>query len=370
MLAAQGSAVPRNAARAALTWRPRTDDAGIDRDGLVDGPYCDKLFLKQQGCVGDFDVEAGPITTAQIHPEHPRETSEAGDSSARACAEADRTIFGTYVVSLREPPDLGQCDPSTDGQAGAPRPPRQCLAILPGHIASQDCDAVIHDFLAYCEAHPESAEYRDEFQLHERLACLHNSAESTLRVVTDPATLAILDAAFSGPSMVVGSLFFEKGSTQSIHRDTPAFFTNPLNHYLGVWRALEDVHEGSGPLIYFEKGHLVARDAEIFQKRDITERNYFSFVKDSCIKAGLREVAFYPKKGDTVIWHPELPHGGAAIAKPGTARRSLVAHYAPEGIPIYPPSAFFDRNLPAPPEQGGRAEKRRGDDQSCAMLLS
>src|SRR6266545_1980734 len=111
------------------------------------------------------------------------------------------------------------------------------LAILPGNVPHDVCDALIRDFEGYCAEHPESANYRDEYSLHERLACLHLVSESARQVVFDRKVGAIVEAAFGTPFVVVGSLFFEKGSTQSIHRDTPAFFTNPLNHFFGVWTA-------------------------------------------------------------------------------------------------------------------------------------
>lgn len=66
-------------------------------------------------------------------------------------------------------------------------------------------------------------------------------SEAEKRICSNKGTAEILQAAFTSEFTVVGSLFFEKGSMQSIYRDTPAFFTNPLNHYFGVWNALEDI---------------------------------------------------------------------------------------------------------------------------------
>lgn len=220
------------------------------------------------------------------------------------------------------------------------------FAILPGHVPAPMCDAVVRDFEAYCAATPESADYRDDFSLHERLALLHLVSDAAVAVLSHPPTTEILTAAFDTAPTIVGSLFFEKGSTQSIHRDTPAFFTNPLNHFLGVWHALEDVVEGAGALTYFEKGHLVARDIDLYRDETVTKDTYFKVVRDACLAAGLRQLAFHPKKGDVVIWHPELPHGGAPITKPGTSRRSLVGHFIPEGTPMLRPEDFFGKGDP------------------------
>ncbi len=220
------------------------------------------------------------------------------------------------------------------------------VAVLPGNMPHDACDALVADFEAYCRSDPDSANYRDEHSLHERLACLHLASAAARRVAFDPSVLAIMSAAFRSPPLVVGSLFFEKGSTQDVHRDTPAFFTNPLNHFFGVWTALEDVRPGAGPLSYYRGGHRVAPDETLYGNAAIDSRTYFRTVVDACRAAGLELVELYPKKGDTVIWHPQLPHGGAPITRAGASRRSLVVHYIPDGVPIHGADTFFDPAKP------------------------
>jgi phytanoyl-CoA hydroxylase len=240
-------------------------------------------------------------------------------------------------------------DPEAIAKAGLPDPVGTALrslrdeglAILRGNVPHDACDAVIRDFDDYCRRHPESAEYRDAHALHERLAGLHLESAAARRVVFDPNVMALVEAAFRAAPVAVGSLYFEKGSTQSVHRDTPAFFTNPLNHFFGVWTALEDVHEGAGPLIYYRGGHRVAPDAALFLDRRVSLENYFRRVEQACREAGLELLEFYPRKGDTLVWHPQLPHGGAPIADPRRSRRSLVAHYIPDGVPIHGADVFF-----------------------------
>jgi phytanoyl-CoA hydroxylase len=215
------------------------------------------------------------------------------------------------------------------------------VAILKGNVPAALCDEVIHDFRNYCIGSPESKDFKDEHSLYERLACLHLVSDAARRVAFSPTVAKITEAAFGKPAVVVGSLFFDKGSAQSIHRDTPAFFTNPLNHFFGVWTALEDVLPGSGPLFYFLKGHTVAPDDELFGNPSVNSKNYFEIVKNGCRHRNLDLIEYYPKKGDTLIWHPALPHGGAPILKPDLSRRSIVFHYIPEGVPIHGADTFF-----------------------------
>jgi hypothetical protein len=47
------------------------------------------------------------------------------------------------------------------------------------------------------------------------------------------------------------------------------------------------------------------------------------------------------KKGDTVIWHPLLPHGGSPVDDPTLSRASIVFHVHPEDTPMYGLDVFF-----------------------------
>ena len=216
------------------------------------------------------------------------------------------------------------------------------VAVLPANISHEDCDAVVRDFNNYIANSNEAQEYRDDYGLHERLCNLQLISDAAKRICFNKSTAEILQAAFASEFTVVGSLFFEKGSTQSIHRDTPAFFTNPLNHYFGVWNAMEDIAVGSGPLMYYAGGHKLVPDESLYLDEKVTINNYFNIVEDACKQAGLELVEFYPKKGDTLIWHPQLPHGGGKIANAGSSRRSLVFHCIPKNTPIYGTDEFFD----------------------------
>ena len=38
------------------------------------------------------------------------------------------------------------------------------------------------------------------------------------------------------------------------------------------------------------------------------------------------------KKGDALIWHADLMHGGAMIEDPASTRMSFIAHFMPLGV--------------------------------------
>lgn len=216
------------------------------------------------------------------------------------------------------------------------------FAVLPGNIPADLCDALVEEFEDYCASHPAAAEYRDAHGLHSRLALFHYRSDNALKVATMKRTADVVRAAFGGDFTLVGSLLFERGSTQDIHRDTPAFFTNPLNHFFGVWNALEDIEEDSGELCYYRGGHKIARDTELYDDPEVTIDTYFDRVEQACRDAGLGIEKFRPKKGDTLLWLPELPHGGAARNE-GLSRRSIVFHYIPTGTPLHGVKEFFNK---------------------------
>ena len=113
------------------------------------------------------------------------------------------------------------------------------VAILPGNINPEDCDALVSDFEAYVASAREAFEYRDENGLHERLCNLQMVSENARGICFNENTAGILQAAFSSEFTVVGSLFFEKGSTQSQFATPVAISSNPSNPVMkcSLWQA-------------------------------------------------------------------------------------------------------------------------------------
>ena len=243
---------------------------------------------------------------------------------------------------------------------------RDGFAILKKNIPDHTCDELISDFKRYCATNPISKTYSDEYGLHSRLALFHYVSDFAMDVALAPRTVKVIRKAFDNDFNIVGSLFFEKGSSQDIHRDTPAFFTNPLNHFFGVWNALEDIHADSGELRYYPGGHLVARDEKLYSDPQVTIENYFMIVEEECKARGLNLEKYCPSKGDTLIWLPELPHGGSPRNNPALSRKSIVFHYLPQGIPIHGARDFFNKEKPIFIKEN-YSIKMRGDTRCIDM---
>jgi len=241
---------------------------------------------------------------------------------------------------------------------------RDGFTVLKRNSPAELCDRVVNDFGRYCAQHPEHQDFCDGNRLHDRLANLHLWSDSAKELALEESVLEIVEAAFESPASLVGSLYFERGSEQDIHRDTPSFYTIPLNHYFGVWHALEDVSPDAGALTYYAGGHRLAPDSEFIGSGIENMDAYFRSVVAACEAGGVKRKTFFAEKGDTLIWHPQLPHGGSPIANPSRSRRSIVFHYKPNDAPIYGPREFFGPQHSLPSRRG-QAYLPLGKERRC-----
>lgn len=221
---------------------------------------------------------------------------------------------------------------------------------LPRDIA----DAAISEHDALIE---KNAFLRDLSIKNGRLPNVHKYTMASKQVFTRAAeALRLQDLLFGYRSSVYTSLYFKYGTQQPIHRDVPVFRTQPENFYFGVWYALEDATVENGALRVIPGGHRVnsvdqfalasqhTNDADsIHPSESPMWTIYQSAVAEQCKQQGLEEISVEMEKGDVLIWHPLLPHGGGKIISEGRTRQSIVYHVVPEGCPVYQMDVFFNR---------------------------
>lgn len=224
--------------------------------------------------------------------------------------------------------------------------------------------AALAAFRAFTARHADYFDpFRDANGYLTRVVNLH-LAVPELRALFASATeaLAFQDALFGGETSIYTSLYFERGSTQPLHRDTPYFTTRPEYTYFGMWLALEAADAENGCLVVLPGGHLTPeQDRAAFGRAaypDLAELPavplalfdaYQDTIVDDCRARGLDPIMVPMGAGDVLIWHPQLPHGGSPIANGARSRNSLVVHTVPAGVPVYQADAFFNpaRDLPA-----------------------
>ncbi|MGB4771320.1 MAG: phytanoyl-CoA dioxygenase family protein [Chitinophagaceae bacterium] len=139
------------------------------------------------------------------------------------------------------------------------------------------------------------------------------------------------------------TLNFIKGSGQRAHSDSIHMTTYPLGYLIAVWIALEDIHEDAGPLYYYPGSHRlpyllnddfgnISTAWKLGQKE---YRDYEDVIEDLIIKEDMQKQQFLPKKGDMLIWHANLLHGGEPILNPALTRKSMVIHYYAKDVIKY-----------------------------------
>jgi len=237
------------------------------------------------------------------------------------------------------------------------------VAIVPNAIAAELCDQAIADFGRYCTEDPGRI-HRDTLQRETRVVNFHRWSDAAMRIGTNAELMALLDYLFGMEACLYTSLTFKYGTQQPIHRDTPHFGTWPQGYFFGMWVALEDVRDDAGPLMYHRGGHRFSVDQRAIYERLALENPHLSQeeVADLALHVFGDEVvsksleltgppALLPVgKGDVVIWHPELPHGGSLSKDTTKTRWSIVYHMAPVAVQVHQHQTFFRHRGNAAPQ--------------------
>ena len=139
------------------------------------------------------------------------------------------------------------------------------------------------------------------------------------------------------------SINFLEGSAQSAHSDSIHMTTFPLGYLIAVWIALEDIDKENGPLFYYPGSHklpyLLNSDFDHGGNSLLigSEANsqYEKAMQQMIEEKGLKPEKFYAKKGDVLIWHANLIHGGSPILDTNRSRKSMVLHYFAKNVICY-----------------------------------
>ena len=138
------------------------------------------------------------------------------------------------------------------------------------------------------------------------------------------------------------SILFHYGSEQRAHSDSIHMSTFPQGGLIAAWIALEDVDEHNGALFYYPGSHRLpyATNKEIGASTSWIlsanpNRLYEDWVERQISERGLQREVFPARKGDVLIWHGNLLHGGLPHVDMTRTRKSMVVHYFEEGDICY-----------------------------------
>jgi phytanoyl-CoA hydroxylase len=233
--------------------------------------------------------------------------------------------------------------------------------VLPNSVDIQVINSARKAFFEHVEKYATIyGPHRNQYGYFERLVNLHMALDQFKDIFTkNPLALEIQDWLFGQESACFTSLTFQSGSEQPIHRDSPYFTTYPEYYYLGVWVALESVNDQNGALSVIEGGHLVHEpdrfeliaqiypgDAPIDPMDPKLWEVYQTRVAEMCQLRGMVAKTVSMEPGDTLIWHPHLPHGGSPIRDKTKSRFSMVNHVVPMNVPVGGMEHFYGRKAP------------------------
>jgi Phytanoyl-CoA dioxygenase (PhyH) len=166
------------------------------------------------------------------------------------------------------------------------------------------------------------------------------SAEARAAIANPPA-IKFLRAIFGSRPKAMQSLSFWNGSQQPIHKDTAYVRVDTgAMRLAATWLALEDVEPGTGELEYYIGSHrapafMFGGESRWMEYKPEQHPDFLSSLHQDAQRFGYPRGSFLAKKGDLLIWHADLAHGGAPITKPGHTRRSLVTHFCAEADEPY-----------------------------------
>ncbi len=147
------------------------------------------------------------------------------------------------------------------------------------------------------------------------------------------------------PPKPLQTITSHKGSQQGLHSDSIHMTTYPIGYLAAAWIAFEDIHPDSGPLVYYPGSHrlpyVFSKDVGIsedeFNKEGYTKYrdNYEPFIRNLVEDNGFEAKYFHASKGDVLIWHANLVHGGSPRRDLQLSRKAVVCHYYAKGAFVY-----------------------------------
>ncbi|RBP48356.1 phytanoyl-CoA dioxygenase family protein [Arenicella xantha] len=163
----------------------------------------------------------------------------------------------------------------------------------------------------------------------------------------------LLKGLLAGTPMVCNTLNFEFGSQQDYHFDTFYMPSPTPNKMVASWIALEDSTQYNGPLSYYPGSHKIppyqfSSGSTIVVEDELPA--FREYIYDEIEKRGLQAETLLAERGDVLIWHSQLFHGGSEITDKSKTRKSLVTHY-------FTNEDFPDQSPPKVGEHGGYMQR-------------
>ncbi len=242
-----------------------------------------------------------------------------GEVSSETAAELRHFVDQGYLVFTldADPALFAEVTDFADG----------CWREKPGDLA------YAYDGPARLMTHADEAHDRHSgYRIHD----LHSHCAAARSLYLNRQIFDWVNLLFGEEAVAIQSLYFEFGSQQTLHRDPVVVPINADGHMIAAWIALEDIHPDCGPLVYIPGSHRLP----YFETRpgdyrfdaqhmgpELVERG-MAWEEEQRRRHGLEPRLFTPRRGEVLLWHASLTHGGSEVRDPRLTRKSLVVHFS------------------------------------------
>ena len=248
----------------------------------------------------------------------------------------EKWIQDGYVVVEKcvDPRDIDAMLETLDGLWDAPQPiPNLTLLGVREDFDAAPRDLPHHEVLALAPSLRRRMREVSDWRIHG----FHYVNAAARRIYFNPKLRALAGRILGRRARPIAAINFMTGSEQALHQDMAVFHIYPHNYLIGAWIACEDIAGGSGPLVIHAGSHRAPffpgftdyPQTNLRTADPDTARRYQEYVDG--LAAGFERHEFRARKGQVLLWHGMLIHGGAAITQRGTSRKSMVIHYSVRG---------------------------------------
>ena len=209
--------------------------------------------------------------------------------------------------------------------------------ILRNYFIEDEIEAVNTDIKDLLE------QRKIKFKYGNKLMFVLKQSEAIRKLGREKDLNKILDFLMNGKAELFQSINFIKGSEQASHSDSIHMTTFPLGGLLGVWIALEDIGVDQGPVHYYPGSHKLPyylnadydNEGNFLMIGNKSYSAYEDMMRQKIDELNLNKEVFTARKGDVLIWHANLFHGGEPHQDKSKTRKSLVFHYFKKGVICY-----------------------------------
>ncbi len=222
---------------------------------------------------------------------------------------------------------------------------RNGFIVLDFGFEADDIDGVVSDLnIRYDKNRSGESGYAPNTRIQDAW----HFSERVRQIATKPEILMALEQLYNRKPLPFQTLNFPIGTQQRPHSDSVHFSSIPSGFMAGVWVALEDIDETNGALQYFAGSHKLP----YFDMYDVgvkegykNYKHYEDFLENKIKEQNLKRELGVLKKGQALIWHANLFHGGSEHKDKSKSRHSQVTHYYFEGCQYYTPMLSSQKQL-------------------------